>query len=274
MHESVGETWDDFEAWVAKRRAFFTERKAKAITGYVSQPLFRGHGSSTWKLETTLERFPGASVRVADYFEKIDWVKSSIESLTSQAWEPIDFPACLDWLRNDLAFTKGLPHYEYLVHLRHHGFPSPLLDWSRSPFVAAFFAFKEAPQTGGQVAVYSFMEYTGGVKSGSNTAPMIYGQGPHVRTHKRHVLQQAQYTICVTRANEEWYFAPHEDALLNNELFTDQDDLWKISLPASLRAEALKQLDQFNLNPFSLFQTEDSLMETMATRAFTFDRRG
>jgi len=30
-----------------------------------------------------------------------------------------------------------------MTRLRHHGFPSPLLDWPQSPYIAAFFAFNK-----------------------------------------------------------------------------------------------------------------------------------
>jgi len=50
------------------------------------------------------------------------------------------------------------PAYSYLAHLRHNGFPSPLLDWTQSPYVAAYFAFAR-PQ-GEQVALYVYCEQT------------------------------------------------------------------------------------------------------------------
>ena len=46
----------------------------------------------------------------------------------------------------------------------------------------------------------------------------------------------------------------------------EQDILYKITLPTSERANVLKFLDQFNINEFSLMQTEDSLMRTLAFR--------
>jgi len=48
---------------------------------------------------------------------------------------------------------------------------------------------------------------------------------------------------------------------------TDQDLLWKIVLPATERERVLKRLDRFNLNAFTLFDSEESLMETIAVRA-------
>jgi hypothetical protein len=41
---------------------------------------------------------------------------------------------------------SNLLGYKYFVCLRHYGFPSPLLDWSRSPYFAALFAFSGATQ--------------------------------------------------------------------------------------------------------------------------------
>jgi hypothetical protein len=47
---------------------------------------------------------------------------------------------------------------------------------------------------------------------------------------------------------------------------TDQMVLWKIILPASLRKDVLTMLDRFTLNAFSLFEDDNSLMETLAFR--------
>jgi len=47
---------------------------------------------------------------------------------------------------------------------------------------------------------------------------------------------------------------------------SDQDLLWKIEIPASERVNVLRFLDKFNLNAFSLFDSEESLIETLAFR--------
>jgi hypothetical protein len=54
-----------------------------------------------------------------------------------------------------------------------------------------------------------------------------------------------------------------------------QDVLVKIVLPSSLRHEALSHLGDYNINHFTLFQSEDALIKTLAMKEFDLndDRR-
>jgi hypothetical protein len=44
------------------------------------------------------------------------------------------------------------------------------------------------------------------------------------------------------------------------------DVLWKIVIPPSERTKVLSLLDRFNVNAYSLFGSDESLMETLAVR--------
>jgi len=101
-----------------------------------------------------------------------------------------------------------------MCYLRHHGFPSPLLDWTRSPYVATFFAFRKEGDPNGRVAIFVYRETAGSGKVGWVGAPGIEVRGPYMRTHRRHFLQQCQYTVCMEfKASSplpEWHYASHE----------------------------------------------------------------
>ena len=225
--------------------------------------LYRGQANSAWALDTTLER-AGISIRkVSDYYRAIAVAKSQIESFTDRRWDGINFPEIQKLFSEyDRPHFSGLPGYDYLVHLRHHGFPSPLLDWTRSLPIAAFFACQEPK--GDCVAVYAYQEYAGVGKLGSSNASQIRVQGHNVRTHPRHFLQQAEYTLCWHYLDGEWQFAPHGSVFDQNP--DSQDRLWRFNLPASEGSRVLRELDRFNINAFSLFQSEESLMSTLARR--------
>ena len=234
---------------------------------YVSPLLYRGHANCTWHLTTTLERFTSNDLTVESYYMKISNAKSQIETLTEKIWEIPNLKNFGTWLESDEMFMKDkLPGYEYMIYLRHNGFPSPLLDWTRSPFIAAYFAFENIPPTTEYVSLYVYLEYAGQGKSHEGSKPLISSLGPNVTTHRRHWLQQSEYTICTIKDGSDFRYACHDDVF--SEISESQDLLWKIVVPASESLKALHDLDKMNINPFSLIGSEESLIKTVAVREF------
>jgi hypothetical protein len=154
----------------------------------------------------------------------------------------------------------------YLAHLRHGGFPSPLLDWTLSPYVAAYFAFHSARHDR-DVAIYAYREWASRFKVGGSDDPHIVSFGPIFRTHKRHFRQQSRYTACVQFDDGKWHFKPHDEVFGQKDQL-QQDLLWKMTIPASERPKVLRFCDKVNLNEFTLFDSEEGLLEMEAMRVF------
>jgi len=257
-------TWQELKSQVSEVRASIARRESKTHR-HSSPLLYRGQGSSDWALETSLDRARSDIDTVHEYYWSLEFAKPMVESLTGRTWPQIDLSEIEQEFRLSTSlFPTPPPAYDLWVHFRHHGFPSPLLDWSRSLFIAAFFAF-EAPQSD-RVAIYAFQELplVGPGKTWKDTEPHIVSMDPHVRTHPRHILQQAEYTIAVRRFRGVWHLARHEDVFQRGK--RNQDRLWKFTVPRSEARATLTELDEVNINAYSLFQTEDALLRTAAFR--------
>jgi hypothetical protein len=279
MAESVEKnlnTWAEFVEEVEALQAQTPLLRAQHHGVRIPDLLFRGQREAVWKLETTLERYQPASLSLAHYYTSIWAAKNQIEAHTQQRWD-IEAPNTYREKMRDsdagFSLKADFPGYDYMAYLRHHGFPSPLLDWTRSPYVAAFFAFREASDPGGRVAIFAYRETDGVGKFGAVGAPQIEVRGPYVRTHRRHFLQQCQYTVCMefkaATPFAEWHYASHDAVFAGRGgggMMAGQDLLWKFTLPRSERAFVLAYLDEHNLNAYSLFGSDETLMEMMARR--------
>jgi hypothetical protein len=259
--------WGGFENELQSLRVLLKDSPTKL--------LFRGQSDSEFRLTTTLERNGCEEMGFLDYYQLTTRIKPSVESLTPVRW---DLPEPSGEFRTSfrdpelltLLRFPSVVYYSYMVYLRHNGFPSPLLDWSHSPFVAAFFAFRDLTTKSKKRSIYVYCEMPLGIKSSNPGAPAIRPIGHYVRSHPRHFRQQADYTICGRRDNDlGWVFCQHEPIFRGRDR---QDLLWKFNLPSSECVNVLRALDDHNLNAFSLFDSDESLLETMWVREHILKR--
>jgi hypothetical protein len=260
MKEILINSWYDFIEQVENLQA---ERdvNAKHSSILISELLYRGQPDSSMKLETTLERSIRHQITLSDYYSFVYVIRAKIESITGKKW-PIpsrdEFDKWLD--EQKFPIGDGFPGDEYFAYLRHHGLPSPFLDWTRSPYVAAHFALTQQPQKEIQYsAIYVYQEHASGVKISDFDEPAISCLGPYLGTDRRHYLQQSEYTICTVGKGKSLEFASHETVVARDD--KGQDLLWKLVIPISERQDFIEQIQRMNINPYSLFETEDSLMD-------------
>jgi len=256
-------SWSEFPATIEGIVRDFGTHKI-AVHKQINRILYRGQSDSNWKLETTLERFSSITWTVNSYSHLALACAPQIESYTDKTWNlPKSGELELELERESNMFIVDIPFYAFWVYLRHHGFPSPLLDWTMSPYIAAFFAFNEQ-HNAEKAAIFVFIETPEGTKEGWGGEPLITMLGPYVKTHRRHFLQQSCYTLCTVCKNTQHRFESHEMVFRKDN--QDQDIVIKITIPRSERIKILSYLNNVNINHFSLFQNEEALMKTLAFR--------
>ncbi|MGR9099636.1 MAG: FRG domain-containing protein [Gammaproteobacteria bacterium] len=128
IEEKELDSWQALEAEITNLNEVMGEKSEKL--------LFRGQPNSTWKLDTTMERQLKGQISLIDYYKFAHSAKSRVETLVKTSWD-IPTPWEYDqWLKKkDPLRFFDLPAYDYLAYLRHHGFPSPFLDWTASPYI-------------------------------------------------------------------------------------------------------------------------------------------
>ncbi len=236
-------SWDAFVDKVAGLTA-----TANAST---PAPLFRGQTNAHWALKTTLERYSTTRYSVRRYNDSLLRIQPSLATSGHQ-WQElaVDLP-------ENYSPHHQPPNYAFMCHVRERGFPSPLLDWSVSPHIALFLAFRHATFDE-EVAIY----VSQGV-SGDGDTNVVSTPGPLLTVHGGHFMQHCRYTLAIKKINSEWFYCPHEEALARQGDSHPGSTL-RITMPGYLKYDVLKRLHKMDINAYSLYGTEEGLMEKLA----------
>jgi hypothetical protein len=208
--------------------------------GRGSQFVWRGQADADWSLSTSLDRL------VERLQKERGEELADLEELAGEHLAAFKYairgrrgsnPAPLN---DDSLWAIG----------QHYGLATPLLDWTRSPFAAAYFAFEPPPREARTKyrSVFALNRKlvalrTSGFKPGDAKVEFI---DPLIDDNPRLVSQGGLFTRAPLGVPVEYWI---------QQVFEGSDSvaLIKLEIPAGARSECLRNLDQMNLNHTSLF---------------------
>lgn len=271
------DSWEAFEEVVNQSNIETEELKKRKRAIYLTTSIiYRGQPDSGMHLESTLERKVKKNITVNSYFNLILKIWNSADTY-KEKWPDLENEIKNLNIENIHLFpSKGANSKEiicFMSHLRHHGFPSPLLDWSANPRKAAFFAFENIPNNAERIAIYTFRYQTGYPSDMSNgLEPTAIEIGPDISGIERHINQEACYTLCVQQNHSDSFRDARFDNMENDidkpgfyidsndddvDLSSVQNVTNKYTIPVSEKNKVLKKLQTMNINRCFLFEESE-----------------
>ena len=226
-------SWNEFKEWANQAR---DESDAAA---------FRGHGSNRFRLKTTLHR--AGRHRLERYCaETLLQFRSHAEAVLGMRFNMSD--------GDDYSMLLGLA--------QHHGLPAPLLDWTSSPYIAAFFAFSDAIESSEKRQEDTHVRIYGLTRDFvTNWAPPVVTlpyYSPYVaslsilpRNNPRLYAQQGQFLV--TNVADVESFLCSMEKKLNRKILIAAD------VPIACASEALEDLQFMGLTAANLFPGLDGV---------------
>ncbi|RTR37297.1 FRG domain-containing protein [Shewanella canadensis] len=229
-------SWKEFKAYVV---------------GSEHNLLYRGQAKS-WKLQTSFHR--------RERYDLTRFLREDIVQLHR-----------LLSAKTKHVFDLSIPQENgaFINLAQHHGYPTPLLDWSYSPFVAAFFAFRDIQKSESnstnhvRIFVFDHATWRGVFKQNQN---LTSGQRNLsvidllAIENGRMVPQQATTTYT--------NIADIESYLIEREEMSGYKFLLAIDIPYTERDQVMKELTLMGLTAGSLFPGLDGTCEELKEKMF------
>jgi len=236
------------------------------LAGYDHRWAFRGMASADWLLKTSLERLLVSPIVEAERYMLTTFQRRAHHYVR-------DCPKLDDYV-------------EWLALMQHHGTPTRLLDCTRSPYIALFFALERQLDPTGQAAVWAIdveacKQSATNILAPLNTDPTLSLGKPDVfkeafmREHENAGLPSQ---LCVAPIQP---FRMNERLTIQQGLFlcpaqissAFEQNLSAMSLTgtrfekhvfsATLRGDILSELNKMNINRASLFPGIDGFAQSL-----------
>ena len=245
---------------------------------------YRGQGNSRWELVPQIFRNGSKSNDSINYIAEADLLKQADKT----AWQ----------------YLHGLgSRLEKLIFLQHHGLATRLLDLTRNPLVALYFACEDTENDG---CVFKGNGSVDDIIIAEKYAGLLYDKftADYTPVSKKEIAQAIKepesmvdafcYPILVPQVNNTERIIAQSGMFLlpplfqkyssRPELYTFQKPSYnfddkkffnkirvitdRIIIPKELKPKLLKQLDTFGINEFTIYHDLDHLLKYLNTEPF------
>ena len=232
----------NYSSWNQFKSEFVDDLFDNSKTFEKGKFIFRGHSNADWKIVSSLDRFINSHDIKAD---RNDFQKYIIDSFEVSCKEQ-------HLINNDYS-------NDYLHALaQHYGVPTRLVDWSYSPYVAAFFAFSgvgiDETRYHSNIAIYAL-----------NVGHPIWNEEAGVQVklgmNFDNIRQNHQKGIFTYNKSSEISI---EDFLeyMNSKGKNIDGALIKVTIPSESKKQALTDLEAMGITHASLFSGYDGCAQT------------
>ena len=216
----------------------------------IEKVVFRGQASNQWRLRTSFHR---------ENRYDLGWYWSIVCPALVSRFKT-------DGINYDLAKPEDIG--SLLCFAQHHGFPTPLLDWTKDPYVAAYFAFEKgptvvSPNNSCRIYILNKTDWTQDTNNGASLAdpnPLVSFREFDSKHIPRQVRQKCLHTFTNIEDIESWI-----------RLYESQKQkkyLTTVDIPWSERNLAKPDLRQMNITADELFLDRDAMCKTLKEGLF------